>query len=157
MGVLLLVNFLMCIYIMCRYKKEQEATNEQNENQFFTDKDVCSRTCHMILYDIGICCYIIIVIFGVVVSCLGYEWVGASGSSSDCPDSLKYLTYASCLLYQIYIVLGLLLFLITILTMAADEGCGDCFKTCCCCCCFCLGGCSDKSTDKVQKRLRLRQ
>ena len=55
------------------------------------------------MYDCGLCIYIIIVIFGLVWSNLGYSWASDADppkdSNKECPDTLKTITTLSCIIY----------------------------------------------------------
>ncbi|CAG9333662.1 unnamed protein product [Blepharisma stoltei] len=132
-GILFLANFLICIYLMIKYKNKNEKERTGND-------EIWKKTAHLMCYDVILCLYFLVFAFEIAWNIVGHNWV----AGQDCSESsLPAMTIVALILMWVFIGLGIFMFMCTILTLACEEGscgfekcCSDLCYICFCCCLF---------------------
>mmetsp|Transcript_13548 Transcript_13548/g.25545 ORF Transcript_13548/g.25545 Transcript_13548/m.25545 type:complete len:400 (+) Transcript_13548:819-2018(+) len=142
-GILMLINFLICVYLMVKLSKDNPEKKEG-------PNDTWSKVKHLICYDFVVCSYVFVLIFEFIWNILGHVWLADPG----CSSSLEAMDYAAIIIMWVWLSLSAMLFCCSVTVAACDDGsCGvdtclrDCFY-CLCCCCLC----SSPSTAKEERR-----
>eukprot|EP01016_Furgasonia_blochmanni_P056580 TRINITY_DN9674_c0_g1_i10.p1 TRINITY_DN9674_c0_g1~~TRINITY_DN9674_c0_g1_i10.p1 ORF type:complete len:301 (-),score=18.27 TRINITY_DN9674_c0_g1_i10:95-997(-) len=125
--IILFLNFVFCIYLCVKYGKAQAETqanyNGPGEDGRSGGKDVCETTKHLLLYDVGVCIYMVFILFAIVWTILGYIWNG--GENSICKDkfsSVFALAEIARTLTWVFFIGGLIFGLLTLIILACEEG-----------------------------------
>ncbi len=84
------------------------------------------RTANLILYDFVVCIYVIFIIFFVVWTIIGFNWYSNEPNDSPCRTEnsgiVMIAEMVNLICMVIYLIVGILAFLITLCYMACDEG-----------------------------------
>ena len=110
------------------------------------DKTVMGRTANLIMYDFCVCIYLFLFLFFIGWACYGLSIYNTHSSTKTwCHENntefFLVLAYSS-LFMLIFIIVGFLCFIFSIIMQSCDEG--SCSEESCCCYCIWLctfGGC----------------
>jgi len=154
LGICNLLNFLFCIYLCFRYGKKYSVPHEQPEKE---EKNILQVTQDLILYDFVVCFYIFFVIFFLVWTIIGSVWLSEIDSNSSCYQNHTFLIRIclyNVIVMWIFLGVGLIVFLFTILVYACEDGSCTFYDMCrcsmlICSCGFCDIGKRVKKTNRA--------
>ncbi|CAD8141012.1 unnamed protein product [Paramecium pentaurelia] len=130
-GINNLINFLFCLYITFHY-------GYYGKYQVESKKTFWEQTVDLILYDWFVCIYIFALIFFVIWLIICFSAANNEPEYSPCrQENNGFLMTAltiNLICMIVYLIVGFLIFIITVILYSCDDGscsCGGCFRCCC--------------------------
>lgn len=158
-GICNFLNLLFCIYLCFRYgTKYHEGKSRDPQNS--EEKNILQVTQQLILYDFVVCFYICLVIFLVIWTIIGSVWLSNLNSEELCTANhgflLKMALY-NVIVVWIFLILGLFIFIYTVLLYACEDGSCTCHDWCRCVFLILSCGMCDLGKSKKNSNKRNRQ
>lgn len=107
---------------------------------------------HLLCYDFGVFFFMFVFIFQIFWAYQGFNWVGTERGACRDLKAFKFTWYL-VVLFWIFVLIGFIIGVFTLMFQAIDEGSCSCLNICygCVFCCTC-GMCNPKISKKEQNR-----